>query len=182
MKRRKSTVIQILEPAVYWERKLDVNFDTEFIRYKKLCMKKLRKKEKRKLNGIHYITYTAWEQKMLAIISSLNEFELYEYIHFLNGRTKNRNIIFTLTSGYTVPFVVGLFCPYIVTLLTDSILTKDSKMYIAAFFLFFYILYKFLNILLEALDDSLNSSFYNDLKNIVENHYKKLTEGKGPDM
>lgn len=176
MKKGKSTEIQILEPAVYWERKLNISFSTEFIRYKKLCMKKLRKREKHKLNGIHYITYTAWEQKMLSSISSLNESELYEFIHFLNGRIKNRNTILTLTSGYIVPFVVGLFCPYVVTLLTDSINNKDSKMLIAVIFLFFFILYNFVKILWDALNDFLDSSFYNDFVHIAENHYKKLTE------
>ena len=176
MKKGNSTGIQLLEPAVYWERKLNINYKIEFIRYKKLCMKKLGIRERRKLNGTCYNTYTAWEKRMLSTISSLNKSELYEYIHFLKGRTVNRNIILTLTSGYAVPFLVGLICPYIFEFLSKSIDTKDGKLFLGVIFLYLFILYHFLKMLWSALDDSLDSSFYNDLMHIVENYYKELTE------
>ncbi len=56
MRNKKNTGI-ILKPIDYWERKLDINFETEFLRYKKLCTK-LSKKEEQKLNGAYYITYS----------------------------------------------------------------------------------------------------------------------------
>lgn len=171
--KKQSNGIQILNPAAYWEKKLGINYDTEIIRYKYLCMKKLTKKQKCKMNAVYYITYTNWEQKMLDSITSLDRFELYEYIHFLNGRANNRNIILTLTSGYVFPFVMGIFCPYIVSFMVESIITKDGKLFIGIFCAFFYVIYKISKFIKDALDDSLSHSFYIDLMHIAQSQYEK---------
>lgn len=81
MKQKKSTGV-LLDPLDYWERKLCINYESEYVRYKKLCMK-LNKKEIRKLDGAYYITYSDWEKRMTDAIQHLDSAELYEYIHFI---------------------------------------------------------------------------------------------------
>lgn len=177
MKKVNSTGIQLLEPTVYWERKLNINYNTEFIRYKKLCTRKLRKKESRKLDGIYYITYTAWEQKMIATISPLDESELCEYIHFLNGHNNNSKIFIDLSSVFLIPFLLSFLCPCLLNFL-DTFLNPNgfssSAVWIGAIIGGFY---SFSGSMFDVKDDFLRRYFYNDLIHIVENHYKKLTEG-----
>lgn len=132
------------------------------------------------MNGYYYITYTAWEQKMLATIASLDESELYEYIHFLNGRTNNRNILLGLTSGYIVPFLIGLFCPYVTEFLTESIKTQNGSMFISIIGLILYLIYRFVKMLRETLNDSLDCSFYSDLMHITENRYEDIKKLQQP--
>ena len=182
MRKLESTRIHLLEPTVYWEKKLNINYDTEFIRYKKLCIRKLRKKESRKLDGIYYITYTDWEQKMIATISPLDKSELYEYIHFLNGHTSNSKIFINLSSAFLIPFLLSFFCPYLINFI-ESFFASNSvssfAVWIGAILGGFYGFYKSI---LDAKDDYLHRNFYADLTHIAENYYKKLTESERPSM
>ncbi len=176
MKKGKSTDIRILEPAVYWERKLNINYETEFVRYKKLCTRKIRKREIRKLDGLYYLTYSDWEQKMIATLSSLSESETYEYIHFLYGRAKNSNFIVYLTSGFLFPIMTSFICALIFEF-SDVLTSINSFLsFLIIVIWLIWIVYKLRKIIFEYRDDSLHGSFYTDLAHIVENHYKKLTE------
>ena len=177
MKKLESTGIQLLAPTVYWEKKLNINYDTEFIRYKKLCSRKLRKKQSRKLDGFYYITYSAWEQKMIATISPLDKSELYEYIHFLNGHTNNSKIFINLSTAFLIPFLLSFFCPCLLNFLDAlSVISgvSSSAVWIGASIGGFC---SFFGSMLDAKDDFLHRYFYTDLMQIAENHYKKLTEG-----
>lgn len=176
MKKKNSTEIQLLNPTVYWERKLNTNYETEFIRYKKLCTRKLGKKERRRLDGHYYITYSDWEQAMVAAISSLNESELYEYIHFLYGRTKNSNFIIYISSSVLFPITTSFVCT-LVFKFSDAM--TDIKNIISFFILlivFVIMMIKLCKPIIESRDDSLHYSFYTDLAHIAENRYKELTE------
>lgn len=178
MKKGKSTGIQLLEPTVYWERKLDINFETEFFRYKNLCIKKLKKKERRKLDGAYYNTYSDWEQKMIAAISLLNESEIYEYIHFLYGRTKNSNFIIQISSSFLFPIITSFVCSLVFKFsdALTSVTTFLSFLIIVIFFL--GVIIKLCSSITEYKNDSLYYSFYTDLARIAENQYKKLIESQ----
>lgn len=169
MGNKKNTGI-ILKPIDYWEQKLDINFETEFLRYKKLCTK-LSKKEEQKLNGAYYITYSDWEQRMLNVLSSLDSFELYEYIHFLNRLSNNRNIAVNLTSVYIYPLVMAFVCPYLIMLLEESMAMKSGIAYIITSAIFFFCVYKVIKELNELKNDSFCCSFYADIKHIADNYY-----------
>ena len=65
----------LLSPDEYWEKRLKINLQTEYIRYKKLCGK-ITKKEYRLLDGYYFITYCDWESYIKKIISDLDSNEL----------------------------------------------------------------------------------------------------------
>lgn len=180
MKKGKSTEVQLLEPTVYWERKLGINFETEFICYKRLCERKLSKKEIRKLDEINYLTYGEWEQKMTATLITLKKSELYEYIHFLYGRINHYDVVISLYSSMLFPILVGFFCPYILMLI-DQLANIPTAVYLIIALIILVVvigwLFKdFYKLIIESKDVSSYRSLYADLAHIAEKHYKELTE------
>lgn len=178
MKKKKSAEIQILDPTVYWERKLGINFETEFIRYKRLCERKLSKKEKQKLDGRFYLTYGEWKQNIITTLTTLNKSELSEYIHYLYGRINHYDVIINLYSSMLFPIVVGLLCPCISMLISEMI-NIQAETYRIIVWLAIIVLALcpsgyFTKIIIESKDVSTYHSMYSDLANISEEHINEL--------
>lgn len=166
MKKKKSTEV-LLSPVQYWEMKLNINFETEFIRYKYLCVK-LNKKEMRKLDGAYYITYTEWEQKMMDTISVLDKNELYELIHFLSGSASQSSITNKVYT-YLFPFLVSFLLPYTYNFL--------NALYGSNYLIFILICcfiggFKcFWMLVVDTKDVLFRSEFYKDIANITKRQY-----------
>lgn len=173
MKNKKSTEI-LLDPSVYWEKKLNINFETEYIRYKKLCTN-LTKKEERKLDGIYYITYTEWEQKMIAAVAQLNQLELYEYIHFLLGRTKHKSFINLLDSNLLFPVIISLYCPFFFDTFNALFVSNKVRLFLFMFIEILIIFNVLRFLVTESKNDFFIHSFYTDLVHIAKK-YKKSTK------
>ena len=58
--------------------------------YKYLCCRKMKKKIKEKMdNDIKFITYHQWENYIQNKYKNLNKYELKEFSHFLNLKSRN---------------------------------------------------------------------------------------------
>lgn len=181
MKKRKTTEIKIFEPMAYWEKKLMIDYEIEFICHKKLCIKKLTRKEKHMIHNTDYITYSKWEQHVTSIITILDESELYEHIHFLRMAANNHHVEFNLSSTFLSPFFISIFMgPYILELVERLINGEGSSTIstttIIGFFVGIFISFRKWFSRLE--DDSLYYSFYTDLAHIAEKRYKELMENE----
>lgn len=181
MKKVQSTDIQILMPTVYWERKLRINYETEFIHYKVLCERKLTKNEIHKLDGQIYLTYGEWEQNMTTALITLNKSELSEYIHFLYGCINYYDVAVNLNSSISLPILVSILFPYLLMLISEIVNIHTVISLIAAsvvVVVIMVLLFKKLNkLIIKFKYDLLYRYFYTDLAHIAENHYKQLTEG-----
>lgn len=169
MKKGKSTDIQILNPINYWESKLNINFETEFIRYKSLCTK-LTKKERRKLDGAYYITYSDWNHKIITFITMLDQSELDEFKHYLTGCANRSNIFNTITFGTLFPFLVSFLLPYVNNFMSTLFGPKFSGLIL--FCSFVCGLYCFYDFIVDAKNGLLWGNFYNDIIYIIENFQK----------
>ena len=163
MKKKKSTEV-LLSPVQYWEMKLNINFETEFIRYKNLCAK-LSKKEMRKLDGTYYITYSGWEQKIIAMINTLDKNELYELIHFLAGSASQSNITNKVYT-YLFPFLVSFLLPYTYNFL--NALYGSNYLMLVLICCFIGGLKCFWMIVVDTKDVLFRSEFYKDIAHIAE--------------
>ncbi len=178
MKKRKSADI-LMAPTDYWEHKLDIKYKTEFIRYKKLCAKPS-KKELFQLDGYYYITYRDWEAHISSLIENLDCSELQEYIRFLNNQARHSNTTISLTQTILVPLILGLLNTLMSTTFTSAnysgLVTKPIYAIISVIVLwvifwificaYFYLMMK--KLIITSKDDSLNCSFYADMKEIAE--------------
>lgn len=173
MKKRKYTGIQILDSVAYWERKLNINFDTEFIRYKKLCGEKLTKKESRKLDGVYYITYSDWEQKMIANIAPVNNYELNEYIHFLNNCSRRCNNNINSNHAFIFPLIISILGPYLLHYMMDFYNARTLSSFVVFFGIVFITLYLFRPLFFVSEDDLLRISFYTDIMYLAKKQYDK---------
>lgn len=168
MKKRKPSGV-LLDPVDYWEMKLNINFETEFIRYKKLCTK-LTKKEMRKLDGTYYITYSDWKHRIIAVINMLEQSELSEFKHYLTGCANRSNIFNRIALGSLLPFLVSFLLPY-----TNNFL---NALYGPNFSLFILIscfvggVICFYDFIVDTRNSLLWNDFYNDIIHIIENHKK----------
>lgn len=170
MKKRKSSGM-LLEPVDYWEKKLGINYKTEFVRYKKLCTK-LTRKEVRRLDGVFYITYSDWEKKMVDTIKLLDRSELYEYIHFLNNLSRKSDNVINLTSGFLFPFLIGFLSPLLLELLRETYDIRNILVFIAVFILMGYFCQFIIKFFLDCGDDPMRRSFYTDIMYLAERQYK----------
>ncbi len=181
MKKRKTVETKTLEPMAYWERRLSADYEIEFIHYKKLCIKKLTKKEKSKIGDANYITYSKWEQHITSIIATLDESELYEHIHFLRMVTNNHRIDFNLSSTFLSPFFISIFMgPYVLELVDRLVNGEGSPSLstttiISGLIMFVIVFRKWLS---QLEDDSLYHSFYADFARIAEKRYEELMENQ----
>lgn len=171
MKKLESTRIHLLEPTVYWERKLNINYNTEFIRYKKLCAK-LTKKEVRKLDGFYYTTYSEWKNQINNTINRLNHSELYEYIHFLNCLSRKSNTIVNITSQFIFPFAISLLGPFFLQIINGFAKTYNIAVFITAIVILFLFFRSIRKLISDSKDDSLRCSFYADIMYLAQSQYE----------
>lgn len=166
MKIRKSSDI-LLDPLNYWQMKLNINFETEFIRYKKLY-KKLAKKEIRKLDGAYYITYSDWKCRIITIYNMLEPSELYEFKHYLTGCANTSNFVDRITIATFFPFLLSFLLPLMNNFL-NTIYGSNYKYLVLISQLFLGIYYmRFL--IVDSKDCMLRSNFYNDMIHILETY------------
>lgn len=175
MKKKNSTGIQLLDPTAYWERKLNMNYDTEFIRYKKLCAK-LTKKEVQKLDGLYYITYNDWKDQMVNTINLLDYSELYEYIHFLNSLSRKSDTITKITFQFIFPFAISLLGPFFLQLINESVKTYNIAVIITAIVILFCFYRSIRKLILDSKDDSLRCSFYADIMYLAKRQYETFKD------
>lgn len=190
MKKKKSDQI-LLDPIDYWEKKLNINYNTEFLRYKKLCVKTT-KKEERKFDGHYYISYDDWNEHIIDTIKNLDHIELQHYIRFLNGRLICKKTDINLVHIILIPCAISLLGLMLSTFFDDMLsLTQSSdKMandvfpFFTTVAIFFVLVYAFFIIVMKKLirstqKASLDFSFYSDMKEIVE---KQLESIKNPSL
>lgn len=84
---RRKKQIKIIPAAEYWNKKLDMDYPTEFARYKYLCGY-LSPKKLNALKAETFITYHDWKAYIEQKLEKLTTKELTEYYYFLNSKVR----------------------------------------------------------------------------------------------
>lgn len=121
--KKQTTHDNILSPDTYWEMKLDIDFEKEFARYRKLCGS-FDEHEKKLLDGIYYITYFDWQFQIKTYLKKLDSDELIEFYHFLKGRRRAIKISNELTSTTLTPYFLAFAVPLFVNNFADYFITN----------------------------------------------------------
>lgn len=156
----------------YWERRLDIKYNVEIEYYKKLCgieydSKVLRKNEK--CDNTNLISYESWKNKVLSSIKNLSSGELIEYSRFLNQCERSNESKYGMSQTLLIPFVIFLLGvgANVLNLLVDPII---------AILLFVGLIVYIFGELLSTKEESIKKYFYQDMKEIVDEKMKQLTD------
>lgn len=159
----------LLSAGQYWEKKLSIKFETEYIRYKKLCCN-LTKQERLQLDGYYFTTYNDWKNYIYKIHDNFDKLELDEYRRFLVSKSRLNNFSNNLNYYFLVPLITSFFIPLLFNQFFDYILkgrenTSNIFMYIFYIIIMFIIVIQifkhFILKLIETTHDSeIRKSFY----------------------
>lgn len=174
-KRKKQ--IKILPAAEYWNKKLDMDYPTEFARYKYLCGYPAPKKLK-SLKTETFITYHDWKAYIEQKLEKLTTEELTEYYYFLNSKVRAGSMTKSITTNFILPFTLSFYIPHVITELLNY--TEKTSTFIdfeaypgyrLAILLIYIVILTIiisLHILRDLRDDELTRHYYEDLKYIVK--------------
>lgn len=175
-KRKKQ--IKVLPATEYWNKKLNMDFPTEFTRYKYLCGY-LHPRKVKSIKSEVFITYHDWKSYIEQKLEKLNTEELTEFYFFLNSKVRTRTITKGITTNFIFPFAISFYIPHFVNELlsyTEKTATfidfEANPAYRIAIFLIYIVILTMIigsHILRDLNDEELNQHYYEDLKYIVQN-------------
>ena len=180
--RKRKNQIRILLAVEHWSKTLDMDYSTEFTRYKYLCGYRSRKKLKLPDTEI-FITHNDWQKYIEQKLEVLNQNELIEFYYFLNGQVRNSSITRGITLSFLIPFLLSFYMPSIINELlnyaeqTATFIDFEAHPEVRLIMLFTYIVALVTIggtlIIRDIKDDSLKQHYYEDLKYIVKAKLKK---------
>lgn len=132
----------------YWEKKLNLKYKEEIVRYKMLCNDKISRRDIKKYNIYPvYRTFGDWEKYIKEKVSKLSNEELREYQKYINLKRTNENSISGMLNNFFVPFLIAVIGPLIadgiksyLQIEINNIIT-DIIYWLIAYFGFIYIIY-----------------------------------------
>lgn len=171
---KKKSKIKNLEPQKYWERKLNISFKTEFLRYKKI-FKKLSPLEQVYVNEPTFNLYQDWEKYIEGKLIPLTLQELFELKKFLNSlQLDNYNTNASVQSywgPFCIAYIIAVFPPFFFEFTPSSI--WSALLCIIPFLAILIIYAKIFDAKISEI--TFKNRFFKDIKKIVNHnlkHYK----------
>jgi hypothetical protein len=159
----------------FWERKLNIKYNTEIEYYKKFCggsyKYEILIKDSNLYNKSENITYYNWKRHILMTIENLSIEELREYSRYLNQQYRNYDTRFTLSQTVFAPLIL-----YFVTICLSP-LANNLNTFNKVDNLVIYLVFLggtttlFINLLIKLLshkNEQVYKCFYHDIKEIVD--------------
>ena len=168
-------------PRDYWQKKLNINFTDESLRYFKLC-RKLSKSETRKFKGTSFKTFNDWNEYITKIIENLDILELKEFSKYLNYETRTNFSIGKTMSNFFWPFIVAVFVGLITHNITEPLFKYNQNIYqillsiVNIIFMLFMPTILLIYILKSYNNLETKKLFFEDIKAIVDKRILDLEE------
>lgn len=165
----------------FWERKLNIKYDTEIEYYKKFCG--LQHKYTLLTDSNFYaksedITYSNWKKHILKIIEKLSINELKEYLRFLNQQCRNKETKLISFQSLLTPYAIGLIGGGIISPIFSIILDGNGYFFFIAVLFILYLIYLFKYFCSTHETSSNIKYFYQDIKEIVEERIELIKGNK----
>lgn len=98
---------------MWWKKKQDYvpyNFDEEkeFAIYKHVCGKKIKSREKKRIEGYSFGTYDEWKAYVIEKYTHVSLKSLYDVKRFLKRRKKSGNTMLEAYKSLLVPWIIAL--------------------------------------------------------------------------
>lgn len=151
----------------YWEEQLNIDYNSEYKHYQKLCVYKKNKE---------VISYNSWKEKIKKQIQNLNLHGLNEYSRYLEQKKRTYENEYALTQTLLVPFMIffiGVIVVNCLELIFGNILIQHKLTLVYRIISYMFLtLYVFI-IIICTKRDSPYKFFYQDMKEIV---YERIEE------
>ena len=161
----------------FWEKKLSVNYDVEYERYKKLCGLPYNKKTVDKNypdeQEQDLLIYDVWYKSVIKSINRLTYDEKQEYFRYLEQKTRENEDRFTLAQTILAPFMF-FFVSFMLSMLNDfmgevyGVARSFGSLLIGCIVLSLYTFKE----LLGTKEAANRKYFYQDMKEILDNEIK----------
>ena len=166
----------------FWERKLNIKYDTEIEYYKKFCGGSYKYEilfnDSDYYNNLEDITYENWKNHILKTIENLTFKELEEYLRFINQQCRNKETKLISFQSLLTPYAIGLIGGGIISPIFSIILDGNGYFFFIAVLFILYLIYLFKYFCSTHETSSNIKYFYQDIKEIVEERIELIKGNK----
>lgn len=162
-----------------WRQKLDMDYKTEFARYRFLCGH-LPHKDYKLLGNTYYTTYSEWEYHIKTMLNKLTQEEAINFYHYLENCIRSNSLTSQTITTLFFPFILSLYLPVLTEQLIEiisvdkNITSPFRGLIIALVVLITFVIILAVKLLPDIKSDALKKHFYTDIQAIIKKKYPNL--------